>query len=323
MSDKTILTKHKINVVLIEDSASDARIIYELLEDGQNIDYAISWHTTLAAGLDYLKTGDCEIVLTDMHLPDASGSIIFEMIHKIHPNLPIIALSGIADRDTEQETINLGAQDFLPKDGFHSKLLIRTIKYAIDRCRKERELVKSRESLSQVVKNNRDAIIIVDKQGVIELFNPAAELLFGRTATEMIGTEFGFVVSDGISTEIEIVHLKDRIARIGEMRSSSLIWNGQDAFLVSIRDITERVEAMNLLKLSNQEMRDTVKNGKALPICASCKKIRDKKDVWHPIEEYFMDHYDMVFSHGMCPDCMKKWYPDYVAEKEAKEGNGG
>ena len=323
MTDEIKSERQNIKILLIEDSASDARITYELLEDNKSVDYTINWQTTLAAGLDYLKTADCEIILTDMHLPDAAGLHIVEMIYHLYPHIPIIALSGKNDIDVEQQSISLGAQDFLPKDILDSKLLTRTINYAIDRCRKENELIKSRESLLQIVENNRDAIIIVDTQGVIKLFNPAAERLSGRAATDMIGTEFGYVVSVDDTTEIAVVHLRSRNVRIGEMRSSSIIWDSQDAFLVSIRDVTERVEAMNLLKQSNEEMIGTLKDGKALPICASCKKIRDKKDVWHPMEEYFMDHFDMVFSHGMCPDCMKKWYPDYVAEKEVKEGNGG
>ena len=46
-----------------------------------------------------------------------------------------------------------------------------------------------------------------------------------------------------------------------------------------------------------------------LPICASCKKIRDSHGNWFPIEGYIRDHSDAEFSHGICPDCAKKLYP--------------
>jgi PAS domain S-box-containing protein len=49
-----------------------------------------------------------------------------------------------------------------------------------------------------------------------------------------------------------------------------------------------------------------------LPICASCKKIRDDKGYWNQIESYIRDHSGVEFSHGICPDCMKKLYPDEV-----------
>jgi hypothetical protein len=47
-----------------------------------------------------------------------------------------------------------------------------------------------------------------------------------------------------------------------------------------------------------------------LPICASCKKIRDDQGYWNQIESYIRDHSEAEFSHGICPDCTKKLYPD-------------
>jgi hypothetical protein len=48
-----------------------------------------------------------------------------------------------------------------------------------------------------------------------------------------------------------------------------------------------------------------------LPICAHCKKIRNDDQYWHSVEQYFKVHMDLDFSHGICPDCMRKNYPDY------------
>ena len=47
-----------------------------------------------------------------------------------------------------------------------------------------------------------------------------------------------------------------------------------------------------------------------LPICVSCKKIRDDKGFWNQVEAYISEHSEVEFSHGICPDCMKKLYPD-------------
>jgi PAS domain S-box-containing protein len=47
-----------------------------------------------------------------------------------------------------------------------------------------------------------------------------------------------------------------------------------------------------------------------LPICASCKKIRDRKGAWHVLEAYVRDHSEAKFSHGMCPECAERWYGD-------------
>ena len=50
--------------------------------------------------------------------------------------------------------------------------------------------------------------------------------------------------------------------------------------------------------------------GGLLPICSGCKKIRDDKGYWNQIEEYISDHSEAIFSHGLCPDCLKRLYPD-------------
>ena len=49
-----------------------------------------------------------------------------------------------------------------------------------------------------------------------------------------------------------------------------------------------------------------------IPICASCKKIRDDEGYWQQVEDYISEHSDAVFSHGICQECEKKLYPDLV-----------
>lgn len=52
-----------------------------------------------------------------------------------------------------------------------------------------------------------------------------------------------------------------------------------------------------------------------LPICASCKKIRDDKGYWNQIEAYLSEHSAAEFSHGICPECLEKLYPDLYHAK--------
>jgi hypothetical protein len=53
-----------------------------------------------------------------------------------------------------------------------------------------------------------------------------------------------------------------------------------------------------------------------LPICASCKKIRNDKGEWKQIEVYIRDHSEADFSHGLCPECAKKFYQDMESNEE-------
>jgi two-component system, response regulator PdtaR len=70
------------------------------------------------------------------------------------------------------------------------------------------------------------------------------------------------------------------------------------------------------LRRLNEELRMALASVKRLsgllPICASCKKIRDDKGYWQSVEAYLIERTDAQFSHGCCPECTKKLYPDYI-----------
>ncbi len=75
----------------------------------------------------------------------------------------------------------------------------------------------------------------------------------------------------------------------------------------------ELAKANEKLKIALKEVK---KLSGMLPICSSCKKIRDDSGYWKQIEEYISEHSDTQFTHGLCPDCVKKLYPKYVNEDE-------
>jgi len=88
---------------------------------------------------------------------------------------------------------------------------------------------------------------------------------------------------------------------------------GQMLFvLVMVEDISERRRAAEERERMIDELREALANVKTLrgliPICASCKKIRDDKGFWSQVEVYVRDRSEAEFSHGICPDCMKKLY---------------
>ncbi len=69
------------------------------------------------------------------------------------------------------------------------------------------------------------------------------------------------------------------------------------------------------------QLQDALANIKTLhgliPICASCKQIHDDKGYWNQIESYIRDHSEAEFSHGICPECMKKLYPNMDLNKDS------
>jgi PAS domain S-box-containing protein len=82
-------------------------------------------------------------------------------------------------------------------------------------------------------------------------------------------------------------------------------------YIGSCIDVTERVNAQHVLE---QEREHEIRRLQGLlPICAACKKIRDDEGCWQAIEAYIRDHSEAEFSHGICPDCARRLFPDYSA----------
>jgi hypothetical protein len=85
----------------------------------------------------------------------------------------------------------------------------------------------------------------------------------------------------------------------------------------------EKTEAQKekLIEELQQALKEIKQLSGLLPICSECKKIRDEKGSWHQIEEYIASHSEAVFSHGICPDCKKKLYPNVKDEDIANNNN--
>jgi K+-sensing histidine kinase KdpD len=81
----------------------------------------------------------------------------------------------------------------------------------------------------------------------------------------------------------------------------------------------QRRHAMFSLEASNKELRSTLHEIKVLhgilPICSYCKRIRTESDDWVQMERYIRDHSEAQFSHCLCPDCLRKYYPDIYDRK--------
>lgn len=86
-----------------------------------------------------------------------------------------------------------------------------------------------------------------------------------------------------------------------------------------LQEITQRKKMEEERENLIVELRDALANIKTLsglvPICASCKKIRDDKGYWNHLEQYIMDHSGATLSHGICPDCAKQLYPEFFDKK--------
>ncbi|HPG42141.1 MAG TPA: hypothetical protein PLP19_11835 [bacterium] len=98
-------------------------------------------------------------------------------------------------------------------------------------------------------------------------------------------------------------------------------------FNLLVRFENSEVEKEKLIHELQEALQKVKKLKGLLPICASCKKIRDDAGYWHQVEDYVHQHSDVVFSHGICPDCAKQLYPGYFMNKDnerlSQAGVGG
>jgi signal transduction histidine kinase len=107
--------------------------------------------------------------------------------------------------------------------------------------RRTRALDRSEARFRDVIEHNADAIVVVDGDGLIRFTNAMATKLFGGTRAELIGSPFGFPLVTEETTEVDL--LSTGAPRVAEMRVVQSEWEGNVAYIASLRDVTERKRA--------------------------------------------------------------------------------
>ncbi len=106
----------------------------------------------------------------------------------------------------------------------------------------------------------------------------------------------------------------------GQALDKSVPANLDKGVLWVIKDISDRKtieqEKENLINDLQKALAEIRTLQGIVPICSHCKKIRDDSGYWKALESYIQEHSDASFSHGICPDCAKRYFPDYVDESD-------
>jgi PAS domain S-box-containing protein len=137
-----------IEVLLFEDNPGDAGLLEEILEESNNL-YELIVVESLEEGLDILNNGHFDIILLDLGLPDSDGINTLIDVNKISPNTPIIVLTGLNDEELGILAMKRGAQDYLIKKEIDGKLLKRSIRYAIERKKSEKQYLTLFNSIDE------------------------------------------------------------------------------------------------------------------------------------------------------------------------------
>src|SRR5690348_3379803 len=128
------------NVLLIEDNPGDVRLIREMIGEDAEAPFVVQVADRLAAGLEHLSTSETALVILDLSLPDSFGFETFAKVYAHSPAVPIIVLTGNDDDALALSAVKHGAQDYLVKNRLDRELLVRSMRYSIERKRYQVEL---------------------------------------------------------------------------------------------------------------------------------------------------------------------------------------
>ncbi len=201
----------------------------------------------------------------------------------------------------------------------------------------KRKIPKASLLLAAVVANSNDAITVQDLDGRILAWNLGAERIYGYSEAEALNMNILAIIPKNRQKEAsdflqqlksgEVVESfeSQRVAKDGRILDvwltvTKLVDDSGNVISISTteRDITEKKQMQVKMEQTIADLQKALAGVKTLtgflPICASCKNVRDDKGYWKQIETYIRDHTEVEFSHGICPDCAKKLYPDLVGE---------
>lgn len=205
-------------------------------------------------------------------------------------------------------------------------------------------LSASEKKLRDITSQLAEGLYVMDLNGKITFMNPEAMNLLGWSMDELNEAGAHFLVhnrkADGtplpleecqmhnvirtgvrfVSTE-EVFIRKDGTVFPISVVSSPLFEDGAIVATVNaFRDISKQKELeqdRDQLIFAYRDALERVKTLKGfIPICSSCKKIRNDSGFWSQIEAYISEHSDAEFSHGLCPECAQKLYPEFYKEND-------
>jgi PAS domain S-box-containing protein len=182
--------------------------------------------------------------------------------------------------------------------------------------------------------NSLDGVMLTSPDGTILDANPAACKILGRTREEILKEGRQGLMDPSDPRLAALVAEREQKGRAhGELLArhkdgtvfpleiSSVVFKARDGntrTCIVIRDISERKAAEAERERLIGELQEALVRVKTLsgllPICAACRKIRDSKGHWDELEGYIRKHTEADFTHGICPDCRLKLYPETIRQ---------
>ncbi len=180
------MAEENIKVLLVEDNPGDVLLLQEFLRDVPTVTVELIPTQQLDEALNYLVNQSFDVILLDLSLPDSQGLETFVRMHNQAKGIPIIVFTGMDDENLALSAMQAGAQDYLVKGQVTGDLLVRSMRYAIERQRGELALRHSEERFRVALKNSPIFVFNQDEElRYTWVYNPG----FGLKAEEMLGKQ--------------------------------------------------------------------------------------------------------------------------------------
>jgi PAS domain S-box-containing protein len=210
-------TSRNTSILVVDDNPDNLGVLFELLsEHGFQVLIANDGESALMQA-EYAHP---DLILLDILLPGSDGFAICRKLKTRQPthDIPVIFMSALSETGEKVRGFQLGAVDYITKPFQHDEVLARVTTHITLQQLKER-LRESEERLSNIVESAMDAIVTLDQQGCVTLFNHAAERVFRCSAREVLGRPFAPLMTDGLRRVIA-----DYMRGSGKGSGSPAIW---------------------------------------------------------------------------------------------------
>lgn len=286
-------------------------------------------------GLEIFSRESVDIVITDLRMPKKDGIEVMDAIHEHSPDTPMVVISGAGRKEDVINALRMGAKDYITKPIEDLEMIHHVIrkalenKHLVEENRQYRkQLEKSEARYRTITEQIAEGVFTVDSMENLTFTNQAfcnmlgySSQILSKMNLKALSTPDSFHIIEQQTKsrkngqtdryEIQMLDREKNIVHV-ELACSPLIddKNQYNGAITVVRDITKLIELrkqyQKFLKTRSNNTKDM------LAICASCKSIRDKKEGWVQVEDFFAD---IIFSHGICPACCEKLYPDFdIAE---------
>lgn len=198
------------------------------------------------------------------------------------------------------------------------------------------------EDFKRIADHMSDVVWVVDLEGRFTYVSPSVFRLRGFTPEEIVGRMFeeALLPEEGMqiraifpevldlfraSRDAQVRRFVTQPCRDGSTVPSEILTNGiydGQGHLIAVlgvtRDISERHRLEQELRQAKQQAEKALADVRTLtgliPICSSCRKVRGDKGYWERVEDYVASHTGARFSHGMCPSCLVRYFPECAEE---------